>query len=311
MRTFTPLSGSPVTTYDVNPEGQRLRKYNSLSSTWFAPDPTGTLMAEDQDGTWSDYVWLNGKLVAMIRNGNVYSVHTDQTGRPEGMTNSQRTVIWRAKNYAFDREVTAGQASGFNLGFPGQYFDEESGLYYNGARDYSPGLGRYIESDPIGLAGGINTYIYAENNPISLVDPLGLAPPALPDWFVNGAAGFGDALSFGLTALGRDALDIGSVNSCSKSYNFGQAAGIVAGIVDGEGEIQLSERVLQRMLEEPGPYHNFPWSIALETLQGEGQAISANYTLYTLEGSINGTKGVYEIGVNNANQITHYFFRPH
>src|SRR5579885_576837 len=149
-------------------------KYTSLNSTWFAPDVSGTLLAEDQDGTWSDYVWLNGKLVAMIRNGNVYSVHTDQTGRPEGMTNSQGTVIWRAKNFAFDREVTAGQASGFNLGFPGQYFDEEGGLYYNGARDYSPGLGRYIESDPIGLAGGINTYVYAENNPISTIDPSGL-----------------------------------------------------------------------------------------------------------------------------------------
>ena len=64
------------------------------------------------------------------------------------------------------------------------------------------------------------------------------------------------------------------------------------------------------MLEEPGAYHNFPFSIALEALEGEGQVISSNYTLYTLEGAINGVKGMYEIGVNSANQITHYFFRP-
>lgn len=162
------------TIYEVDPEGQRLRKYTSTDSTLFAPDVSGTLMAENQDGTWADYVWLNGKLVAMIRKGNVYSVHTDQTGRPEGMTNSQGTVVWRAHNYAFDREITAGQASGFNLGFPGQYFDSEDGLYYNGYRDYDATLGRYIESDPTGLLGGVNTYAYVGNNPITGVDPLGL-----------------------------------------------------------------------------------------------------------------------------------------
>ena len=62
----------------------------------------------------------------------------------------------------------------YNLRFPGQYYDRSTGLHYNGFRDYDPALGRYIESDLIGLSGGINTYTYALNNHLFYFDPLGL-----------------------------------------------------------------------------------------------------------------------------------------
>jgi RHS repeat-associated core domain len=95
-------------------------------------------------------------------------------GRPEAVTDASQTVVWRAQNFAFTQNVIVANIA-FNLGFPGQYYDAETAAWNNGFRDYKSGVGRYLESDPIGLGGGINTYAYAGNNSLSYVDPRGLA----------------------------------------------------------------------------------------------------------------------------------------
>jgi RHS repeat-associated protein len=77
--------------------------------------------------------------------------------------------------------TTVQQAGTFrqNLRFPGQLADGESSKYYNYFRDYDSSIGRYATSDPIGLDGGINTFVYVENSPISAIDPDGLNPIAI------------------------------------------------------------------------------------------------------------------------------------
>ncbi|TPG44865.1 RHS repeat protein [Rhodanobacter glycinis] len=176
---FNRMDSAGGMAYYVNPEGQRLRKSGAAGTSYFAPDRGGAMLAEYSSGGWIDYVWLNGRLIGRVAGGQRYAIHDDQTGRPEAVTDGSGAVVWRAQNFAFTQKVTnAGIV--LNLGFPGQYYDVETSAWNNGFRDYKSGLGRYVESDPIGLGGGVNTYAYVGNNPLSYVDPLGLVNPDQP-----------------------------------------------------------------------------------------------------------------------------------
>jgi RHS repeat-associated protein len=103
-----------------------------------------------------------------------YKVHTDHLGTPQIITDESQNVVWEADYEPFGEATITTELVTNNLRFRGQYFDEETGLHYNHHRTYSPEIGRYHESDPIGLLGGFNTYTYVGNNPIRFTDPLGL-----------------------------------------------------------------------------------------------------------------------------------------
>jgi len=117
----------------------------------------------------------------------VYFIEVDHLNTPRLISDQAGTTVWRWENSdPFGNNPPEEDPDGdgrrfeFNLRFPGQYYDSETGLHYNFFRDYDPGLGRYTTSDPIGLAGGVNTYTYVDGNPISRTDPLGLQYQGFP-----------------------------------------------------------------------------------------------------------------------------------
>jgi RHS repeat-associated protein len=116
-----------------------------------------------------------------MKGSKVFFVEADHLGTPREITDPDYGLVWTwwgepfGTTSPFQGNDANGQLFVYNLRFPGQYFDQESGLHYNYYRDYDPQTGRYIQSDPIGLLGGVNTYAYVAGNTVSFTDPYGLA----------------------------------------------------------------------------------------------------------------------------------------
>ena len=168
-----------------NAQGQRVIKTVSgdiNTAVHFIYNQAGQVIAEIDATTGTtlrEYVYINGQQMAIVddtatANEATYFVHNDHLGTPQKITDVAQAVVWDATYQPFgETEVTVAQIEN-NIRFPGQYADEETGLHYNYFRDYDPSLGRYVESDPIGLGGGVNSFVYVSQNPINSADFNGL-----------------------------------------------------------------------------------------------------------------------------------------
>jgi RHS repeat-associated protein len=178
------ISGNGMTLdFLYNGKGERVAKLGGhLPAVYYAYDEAGKTLGEYAPGSNSsvEMVYLGDQPVVALMPDAQYMVFADHINTPVslGVGDPMNTPWdWRSRDPFGAEEplIMVGGPAYFNHRFPGQMADAETGLYYNYFRDYDPQAGRYVQSDPIGLAGGINTYGYVNGNPASNTDPLGLS----------------------------------------------------------------------------------------------------------------------------------------
>ena len=165
----------------------------------------------------------------------------DHLGTPQLLVQISGATVWQGEYDVFGVIEIQNNQIEQPLRFAGQYHDLETGLYYNWNRYYSPELGRYVTSDPIGLYGGFNTFGYVYGNPLIFRDPSGL-DGVIDDYIfrpiykvtngwspeqstVDAVAGFGNGVSFGATGMVNRALGH-NINYCSSAYTKGNLGGM-------------------------------------------------------------------------------------
>jgi RHS repeat-associated protein len=174
--------GGSTWNYYHNGFGERVRKKLAPSGNhYYVYDEADHLIGEyNNNALIQETVWLGDIPVATLRGTSIYYVQTDHLNAPKKVTQpSNNAVRWSWDRAPFGTTAPNENPSGlgtflYNLRLPGQFYDTETGLSYNYYRDYDPSIGRYVQSDPIGLRGGLNTYAYVGGNPIMAFDSLGL-----------------------------------------------------------------------------------------------------------------------------------------
>ncbi|WP_338053827.1 RHS repeat-associated core domain-containing protein [Snodgrassella gandavensis] len=176
-----------IACYQYDPFGCRISKTVNGEATYYIYSSEGLLAELEQNGKirvaygWQpDSGWGTSPLWQAnlnegqtLKNASYHYLISDHLGTPQLAINSAGEQSWKINSDAFgNSELEANNQITMNLRFPGQYYDAETGLSYNYFRDYDAKTGRYIQSDPIGLAGGINTYGYVGGNPLVYSDPL-------------------------------------------------------------------------------------------------------------------------------------------
>ncbi|WP_426285608.1 RHS repeat-associated core domain-containing protein [Luteibacter sp. E-22] len=170
-------NGATVGTYVYNAMNERVSKSHGSTTTRFVYDQASQLISEVSGSTQRDYIAVAGIPLAVADGASLGFITADGLGSPRAVTSSTGAVVWTwpyATNPFGENRPVSSTGYVLNLRLPGQYADGEAGLKYNLNRSFDAATGRYLESDPVGLAAGPSTYGYVEGNPLALIDPLGL-----------------------------------------------------------------------------------------------------------------------------------------
>jgi RHS repeat-associated protein len=212
----------------------------------------GTMIAEKQGTTIRRYFYDGLTPMLMEEGGQTWQYQSDHLATPRQMTDAQGNVVWAARLDAYGKVISETGTVENNLRFPGQYHDRETGLYYNWHRYYSPELGRYITSDPIGLEGGLNTYAYVHNNPINFSDFLGLMPPTDNAGYAVTQNAIRQAEAMWHPYQFRDKVDNGGVWDFKKQAPTGQSWENYGNYVYGATGVATGMFTLETLQREAG-----------------------------------------------------------
>lgn len=177
--------------YAYNGRGEQVRRQTDTSNSYAVYDEAGHWLGEyASDGSAvQQAIWLDDLPVGLLSDSQLHYVEPDHLGTPRAVIDPVRNVAvwaWPLKSEAFGDSAPNTDPDGdsthfvFDLRFPGQRYDSATGLNYNYFRDYDTSIGRYVQSDPMGLDGGISTYSYVAASPLARIDPLGLASTSVP-----------------------------------------------------------------------------------------------------------------------------------
>lgn len=238
--------------YDYDPFGRRIKKQTPTDTTNYLYANEGLIGEYTEAGTtkktygWRpNSIWGTSPLL-QVDNNNYYYYHNDHLGTPRKLTDSTGAVLWQADYEAFGKaQVDPASIITNNLRFPGQYYDEETGLHYNLNRYYDPEAGRYEAKDPIGIIGGLNIFAYVKNNSISRLDPLGLLTiyggfggTAYLDGTGNASTLTGPIIYSDQTGFGSGTTFNSTGSSNDRSQTMGGGAGIGATIGFATGSLK-------------------------------------------------------------------------
>jgi RHS repeat-associated protein len=174
-------NAAPMASYSHDGLGRRVRKaLPDGTHRKYVYDLDGRIIAErdEQNQPVRETIFVDGHPVAEMVGApgstTIRYIHTDHVGLPRLMTDGSGAVIWDSAFMPFGEQVSATGSTSTDHRFQGQLADTHASLSYNYFRDYDPTLGRYIQSDPIGLDGGLNRVSYVDGNPLQYADPYGL-----------------------------------------------------------------------------------------------------------------------------------------